>query len=308
MLGSMFVQPAAAISASIPALQTAGAVEKSASQKRSVKIFALLNTRADQSFAYATYYAQTYGAAKGTKVRFQRFVKGRWKTLKTARVKMVDSRTQVGQVRFNFNTSTLTSKSSRFRFLVVGTKNQTSAVQTFSAHGSAKKYRAYEKRAKNYIKKWCPGVPVYARKISGDASGLAYADYMDYGGRTGLAVSGYIQIAPGMNAQQLRSIATHECAHILQQRAAIRSGKTVKRVQGYRARGVVSQTEIEADCMATVMMGRRPNSAYTQHKPCSKRELRKARKVVNQYRKVVVKQRGTFTQRQARNSFVRVHG
>lgn len=273
------------------------------SQKKSVQIFALVNNRGDQKFAYERYYAQTYGAPAGTKVRLQQKVKGKWKTLSTTKVKLTHKSQGVGVVKFNMNTSKLTTKTQSFRFYVSATKTTKAAKQNFKAHGSAKKYRAYEKRAENYIKQWCPGVPVYTKKIKGRASGLAYADYMDYGSTGGLVTSAYIQIAPGMSKKNLKIIATHECAHILQLRQTTRAGKTTSTASGYGARGRVSQHEIEADCMAVAMMGKSYRSGYTQHKPCTKKEVAKAKKIVKRYGKLLKKERGTFTRAQVVNAY-----
>lgn len=276
-------------------------------QKKHVQIFALTNTRTDQKFAYERYYAQTYGAPAGATVRLQQKVKGKWKTLSTAKVKLTHKKQGVGVVKFNLNTSKLTTKVQKFRFYAPATKTTKSAKFSFSAHGSAKKYRSYEKRAVGYIKKWCPGVPVYTKKIKGQATGLAYADYMNYGSTGGLVVSAYIQIAPGMNKRDLKIIATHECAHIIQQRKSMKAGKTNVTTSGYGSRGRVSQHEIEADCMATYMMGKKYRSGYTQHKPCTSKEVKKASKIVKRYGKLLKNQRGTYTQKQVVSAYKKAH-
>lgn len=277
---------------------TVAPAAQGATMKQAVQVFALTNSRTDQQFAYSRYHAQTYGVPAGTAVRLQQKVKGTWKTLSTSKVKLSHKCQGVGVVKLKMNTSKLTSKTHSFRIYVSETKTTSSAKYAFKAHGSAKKYRAYEKRAQNYMKQWCPGVPVYTKRIAGRASGLAYSDYIDYGSTGGLVVTGYIQIAPGMNNRVLRHIATHECAHIIQQRQQMKSGKTGIKASGYHARGSVSQHEIEADCMAVAMMGKAYRSGYTQNKPCTKKEVKKAAKLVKNYGHLLKKQRGTYSQAQ----------
>lgn len=278
-----------------------------ASVKKSVKIYPLVNTRAEQKFAYGRYYAQTHGVPSGTSVKLQRKVSGSWKTVKTSYVRTINKSRNVGVVRFDFNTTTLNSSHSSMRFYVASTKTTKATQKTFTAHGTAAKYRSYSSKAKSYIDDWCAGVPVHVKRTGSNAAGLAYGDFMNYGTGTGLVISSYIQVAPGMSSANLRSIATHECAHIIQQRQAMAEGKTSKSVSGYGKRGTVSQKEIEADCMARYMMGKSFKSGYTQYKPCTSAEIKRAGKIVEAYKDVAKGKRGTYTQAEAKAAYIKLN-
>lgn len=236
-----------------------------------------------EGYGLGRYFVYTSGIDKGQKIFLEKKTARGYVKVKSAKVKIVDSKEHVGLVVFRIKKNSLTSKKTTYRVRYAGTKNSTKSATTFVVKGTNKKHRGYENKASKYIKKWCPGVPVYVSTRLGGFNGQAVFEYggrgRDYAGAT------YILVRPGLSSRDLQSTMLHECAHIIQYRVMIRRGgwDAWYSTKGYAKRGGTPQMEIEADCMAKAMNRNVGFLYYTAQKPCSRAEVAKSAKVLRKY-------------------------
>jgi hypothetical protein len=101
----------------------------------------------------------------------------------------------------------------------------TVATDSFIVFQSAKINRsAYQSEARAYMAQYCPKTPISLDTPavrSGPAVGRASASYKTSGPRGSRFLSTRIEVRTGMPPNQLRSVALHECGHVVQYRAHV---------------------------------------------------------------------------------------
>lgn len=140
------------------------------------------------------------------------------------------------------------------------------------------KYGKYIAQARGYIKAYCPNTPVHVRKAPKENwAGLAWRRG-GYDGNTAW-MDTWIELQPGLKGQELREVALHECAHIVQYRNEVGTRftghdayvKKIAKVYGSKP----AAAEQQADCMAAAIMGTTRYGYYT--KSCSGKRATEAK-------------------------------
>jgi hypothetical protein len=103
----------------------------------------------------------------------------------------------------------------------------TVATGSFTVYQTAKVNRSsYIAEARHYMAKYCPKTPIsidtraVAERTGGSHLGLATGSWGTT--RTGKILVTKIELRSGMSPDQLRSVALHECAHIIQYRSVVK--------------------------------------------------------------------------------------
>jgi hypothetical protein len=143
------------------------------------------------------------------------------------------------------------------------------------------KYRSYIRTIRKIIAGYCPRTPVYidAPGVAPGFStvGLAWLRALPNGRTTT-----YIEIQSGLTGKELRHVALHECAHIVQYRLD-RVGRygelTAATNKLYGGNGI----ERQADCMAYYFVRWKPALYYLNG--CSRAQLRNAARLWRAYGK-----------------------
>lgn len=212
--------------------------------------------------------------AEGRTVSLQRYSGGKWRTVATGKV-----RNMIASIRIPISKNASSRYSYRYVLPAKGREKSTkSATFRLRAENTAK-YRGYEKRAYDAMKRWCPGVAVdiiHDRSWRTKYRGQAYLI-------TGAV--GHVRIASGMNQANLNYAAKHECAHVRQWAKAKSSmptwhrlGATAKKT--FRAPNSTVGFERQADCMSRVMgVNISRLGAYTRY--CTSSQLASARKALS---------------------------
>lgn len=216
-------------------------------------------------------------AAHGQVVDLQRKVGSRW--INVHRVKAPASGTDV-TVRLTFP---VRPGSSTHRFVSRATAwNPTVVTDSFTVYQAASSTRAsYIAEARSYIASYCPKTPIAidTRAVaSGGPIGMASAYTSTSRGRKVLNTR--IELRSGMAPDQLRSVALHECAHVVQYRSMVqrRYGELTRQAEKlWPGLGVEGQ----ADCMAFQIT--RDARYFGYVRGCSKAQLVNAAKLWKAY-------------------------
>lgn len=189
------------------------------------------------------------GTADGQRVDLQRKSGSRWLNVSSA----VTPRTGTqASVRL-----TIPAKSGTSNYRVVNratTWTTTYVGDPFTIHQTdAARHRAYIVKARKFIAAYCPKTPIYidtpavaGRGFYGTV-GRATGSWST-GGSSG-SLSTYIQLRSGLPAAQLRSVALHECAHVLQYRSAVEGRYETEQASADRL-WPGTGFEGQADCMS----------------------------------------------------------
>lgn len=212
--------------------------------------------------------------AEGRTVSLQRYSGGKWRTVATGKV-----RNMIASIRIPIMTAASSNYSYRYMLPAKG-QEKSVASKTFKLRTeNPSKYKGYEKRAYDAMKKWCPGVGVDIvsnRTWRKQYRGQAYL-------LTGAV--GHVKIASGLSRQYLDYAAKHECAHIRQWVKAKDSmpawyniGATTKRT--FKAPNSTMAFELQADCMSKAM-GVNIARLGAYKRSCTPAQLASARKVLS---------------------------
>jgi hypothetical protein len=157
----------------------------------------------------------------------------------------------------------------------------------FSLHQTdTVKHRAYIAKARKYIAKYCPKTPIYIDTPAVAGAGLT--------GRVGHAIwstsswgrantlTTTIELRSRMPAAQLRSVALHECAHVLQARANV-TGRFDAEQQRAATLYPGTADEGQADCMSYQLTKDARYFGYVRG--CSKAQLADAKRMWKAYGK-----------------------
>ena len=161
------------------------------------------------------------GLAYGQKVELQRKSGSRWLSVSSAVAPRTTARASVTltiPARAGLGTYRVVDRATAWTTTYVG--------GPFTVHQTdAAKHRAYLVKARTFIAAYCPKTPIYI-DTPAVAGGGSYGTVGQAVGEWSVgSSSGYlttlIQLRSGMPAAQLKSVALHECAHVLQFRSAV---------------------------------------------------------------------------------------
>ena len=131
---------------------------------------------------------------------------------------------------------------------------------TFTMHQTdTKKYASYLVTARKHMARFCPSTPIYVNPPAvqpgnpHNAIGMAMTD-IDVQPDRRWRFEGWILLRAGMTGGQLKDVALHECAHIVQGRAAIEDKYWAEMDKAWGLWPAVGH-EGQADCMAYHIMG-----------------------------------------------------
>ena len=112
---------------------------------------------------------------------------------------------------------------------------------------------SYIATARRYKAAFCPQTPIYIDTPTFARPGnnvVGHASYWHEWGADGKqTLTTYIELRSGMTGTQLRHIAVHECAHIVQYRAYVTGRFDIENSYALQRFGAAGR-EAQADCMA----------------------------------------------------------
>ncbi|MGY2127446.1 hypothetical protein [Blastococcus sp. SYSU DS0617] len=157
----------------------------------------------------------------------------------------------------------------------------------FTVHQTdAVRHRAYLIRARKFIAAYCPKTPIYIDTPTvagrGPYGTVGLAVWRWTGDDTSGRLTTSIELRSGMSAAQLRSVALHECAHILQYRTFVdgrRDAEVAAAERLYPGTGVEGQ----ADCMSYYLTKDKRYFGYVRG--CNRAQLADARRMWRAYGK-----------------------
>lgn len=253
----------------------------------------------DRGSAYASYVPEfttttgkrtisvDVGLAYGQRVDLQRKSGSRWLNVTSAQAPRTGTSATV--------TVTLPPKGGMSTYRVVDRETAWTTTYVgypFSVHQTdAAKHRAYITKARKFIAAYCPKQPIYidTPRVAGAGRygtvGLATYDLSSEttaAGVTTSVLSTTIQLRSGMPSAQLRSVALHECAHILQFRSAV-DGRRDAEVSAANRRYPGTGVEGQADCMSFHLT--RDNRYFGYVRGCNKAQLADAKRMWRTYGK-----------------------
>lgn len=242
-------------------------------------------------------FSGTVYPSAGQKVTVQRKDGSKWVTVDTAKV---------SKSKFTVAYKVKPGKKS-FRLVVGKTKSTTSVTQKWTSWTTdGKKYKAYIAKARKYMKAYCPTTPIVVNTplVSSYVVGQATETYVwtqtSASGKKTYTWNHQIHLKSGMTGSQLRHVALHECAHIVQFRRLVKgpawrdkadatTAKVFKRKSGEFGDG----NERQADCMAIVITHKKQYGSYTQS--CTGKRATSAKALWKAYGKKYQKAVYTFS-------------
>jgi hypothetical protein len=188
-------------------------------------------------------------AAVGQRVDLQRKSGKKWKTVAHVRAPRTGQSATVALP--------VPAKAGMGTYRVVGTATTWYSKYvsgTFTLHQTdTVKYRSYIAKARKYIAAYCPKTPIYidTPTVAGPGRyglvGHAIWSTSSYAGANTLTTT--IELRSGLPAAQLRSVALHECAHVLQARANVVGRYDVEQQRAAKLYPGTAD-EGQADCMS----------------------------------------------------------
>jgi hypothetical protein len=139
------------------------------------------------------------------------------------------------------------------------------------------RFASYIKQARRYMARYCPRTPIYIDppdvrgRSAGDTVGMAWSSVQDAAGTSTLTT--WIELRSGLTGKELRHVALHECAHIVQDRAYVTGRYEADEKVAYTLYPRVG-IEGQADCMAYYFVRWKPALYYVRG--CSSADLRNA--------------------------------
>lgn len=207
--------------------------------------------------------------ALGQKVTVQRKDGSKWVTVDTATVSR-------SSAKFSVAYKVKPGKKS-FRLVVAKTSRSTSATQKWTTRTTdGVKYKSYIARARSYMKAYCPSTPIFVdtNLVNSRTVGMATEKYVwisTSASKRTYTWQHQIHIEGGLSKAELRHVALHECAHIVQFRrlvkgpeARAKAEKTTAKVFKAKAGEYGDGNERQADCMAIVITKKPQYGGYTQ--------------------------------------------
>ena len=141
-------------------------------------------------------------------------------------------------------------------------------------------HAAYVARARDAVQAYCPLTPIYVNSPdvrSGSTVGKARSSWSWADGQASWTQS--IRLRSGLPDDLLEHTALHECAHVVQVRPLVDGERAYEastaRTERRYARGPAEPSELQADCMASVVTGR-PSVMYYA-RTCTARQRADAR-------------------------------
>lgn len=207
--------------------------------------------------------------------RFQVKQGKKWKTLATKRANENIEKDEI----VRFMTVKFPKKPGKYTFRVVAgpSYKKNAATAKFKATVSKQKpHKAYIKKARSYVKTYCPKTPIYTAvgpfKMNKQWAGMAYSGDMAFA------------LQPNLG-KHLRFTALHECAHILQYNIYHKAPTKVSKAYEKTGKKTFSNTkhswtEVEASCMAMAMMRVSSDPAGGYVTSCTKKQLKQARQTI----------------------------
>jgi len=225
------------------------------------------------SYALSTATVKLSGTvypALGQKVSVQRKDGSTWVTVDTTKVSR-------SSAKFSVAYKAKPGKKA-FRVVVAKTSQSTSVTKkwtTWTTDGV--KYKSYIARARSYMKAYCPRTPIFVNTnlVDSYTVGMATEKYVwvsTVAGKKTYTWQHQIHLQPGMTKAELRHVALHECAHVVQFRrlvkgpeARAKAEKTTAKVFKARKGEYGDGNERQADCMAIVITKKKQYGGYTQY-------------------------------------------
>lgn len=222
------------------------------------------------------------GRAEGQRVELQRKSGSRWLGVTSTVAPRTGARASV--------TLTIPAKSGLGTYRVVNRATvwtTTHVGDPFTVHQTdAIKYRAYIIKARTFIAAYCPKTPIYIDTPGVAGKGLYGTVGRAVGswstGDSSGSLSTLIQLRSGMPSAQLKSVALHECGHVLQYRSAVEGRYEAERAAADRlfpGTGFDGQ----ADCMAFHLTRDKRYFGYVRG--CTKAQLADASRMWRAYGK-----------------------
>ena len=222
------------------------------------------------------------GLAYGQRVELQRKSGSRWLTVASAQTPRTGTSATVDvaiPAKGGTSTYRLVDRATAWTTTYVGdpfTQHQTDAA----------KHRAYIVKARKFIAAYCPKTPIYidtpavAGKGHYGTVGQAIGEWST-GGSSG-SLTTLIQLRSGMPSAQLRSVALHECAHVLQFRSAVEGRYDAEETAADRLYPGTGY-EGQADCMSYHLT--RDDRYFGYVRGCTKAQLADASRMWRTYGK-----------------------
>jgi hypothetical protein len=218
--------------------------------------------------------------AQGERVDLQRKSGSRWVNVSSARAP------RTGKPATVHVTAPAKAGMGKYRIVNRGTTWFTTYVSpTFRMHQTdAVRYRSYITAARRYVARYCPKTPIYIDTPPVAGAGLygvvGYSRWESgsWGGSSTLTTT--IELRSRMPAAQLRSVALHECAHVLQARAHVTGRYSAEQRHAaklYPGTGVEGQ----ADCMSFYLTKNPRYFGYVRG--CSRSQLTDAKRMWHAY-------------------------
>lgn len=229
---------------------------------------------ADHTLAGKKLYAHVTGGGFGQKIALQRRVKKNgkktWVTVRTATMPLRgDGSSATVKLAMPRTTGYTTWRAVGSAGTWVTSGGATAAREVHRTDD--KRYGAYLKRARSYLKAYCPRTPISinTREVTKrNVIGVAEAEYGRTGGTSYLSTR--IALRSGLNKRLLRHVALHECAHVVQYRKIVKKGgagyqqyaKAVGKIYKVPKHVAVEQ---QADCMAALIVKSTRDNYYTKN-------------------------------------------
>lgn len=215
------------------------------------------------------------GLANGQRVDLQRRSGSRWLNVTSVTAPRTGDRATVKL--------TIPAKGGMGTYRVVNRPTAWTTIHVgdpFSVHQTdAAKHRAYIIRARKYIAAYCPKTPIYIDTPAVAGAGIygrvgravgQWSTSTSPTGATAGQLTTLIELRSGMPAAQLRIVALHECAHVLQFRAQVDGRYDAERASANRLYPGTGM-EGQADCMAYHLT--RDKRAFGYVRGCNRAQL-----------------------------------
>jgi hypothetical protein len=222
------------------------------------------------------------GLAYGQRVDLQRKSGSRWLTVTSAQAPHTGTSATVNvtvPAKAGLGTYRVVERASAWTTAYIG--------EAFTTHQTdAAKHRAYIVKARKFIAAYCPKTPIYidtpavAGKGRYGTVGRAVGAWSSGGSSGSLTTS--IQLRSGLPPAQLRSVALHECAHVLQYRSAVEGRYDVEQAAANRLYPGTGD-EGQADCMSFHLTRDKRYFGYVRG--CTKAQLADASRMWRTYGK-----------------------
>ncbi len=231
-------------------------------------------TRADRTVRV------TLSSAYGQSVDLQRKSGSSWRTVQRVRAPRAGNGVTVRLgVPTRAGTATYRVVSRATSWTATGISSTFSVHQTDTA-----RYGGYIAKARRHIARWCPKTPIHVDTqyvVPGNPYGRIGSASQSWSWEgSGGSYSARIDLRSGMTGDQLRHVAVHECAHVVQGRAVVQGRRDVEERNAWQRYPEVGD-EGQADCMAYAIVRSSRHLFYVRG--CSASRLRDAERMWQRY-------------------------